>query len=44
MKIFETIVKDRFELFVDDSLNFDKEKIITIKKAAAASLVDNLVM
>jgi len=31
MNIFETMVRDRFELIVDDDLDFDKKKMATTK-------------
>lgn len=32
MKLFETILKDKFNLEIDSDLNFDDKKIITTKK------------
>jgi Zn-dependent peptidase ImmA (M78 family) len=32
MKLFETLLKEKFELLVDEELSFDNKKVVTTKK------------
>jgi Zn-dependent peptidase ImmA (M78 family) len=32
MKLFETLLKEKFELLIDDELSFDDRKLVTTKK------------